>query len=289
MTVAIIVPFAASSCDWRTRARAHVGAWYAHHFGDIELVDGTSPDPWSKGAAVADAIAKTDADILVLADADSFMYLAEPIRTAIDLVRSGARPYVTPHRNVYRLRDEETARLLDAGTAWPRPRLGWTVRPMYQGPIGGGITVVSRSAYELVRGIDPRFLGWGGEDIVFGWALDTLAGEGARLEGDLVHLWHPHPAPDLRGSPESEELVARYREARGIPRRMTAVISGEPWAPLPPLDTPVTFRMTANRNSVRLPSGTSVRFAHGIYTTADPDEVEQLRRYGIIRELAPRG
>lgn len=144
-------------------------------------------------------------------------------------------------------------------------------------------------AYHAAGGVDRRFEGWGGEDLAFGWALETLVGPAHRLDGILVHLWHPHPAPDLRGSAESEELVARYAAARGVRRRMTAVISGDPWTRAEPLDEPVEFAMRANRRSVRLPCGQIVRFSDGRYSTADPDEVEQLRRIDIIAESARRG
>ena len=62
-------------------------------------------------------------------------------------------------------------------------------------------------------GVDPRYQGWGGEDLSFGWVLAVTVGRQQRLGAELIHLWHPHPAPDLRGSLESEELVARYQGA----------------------------------------------------------------------------
>ena len=143
---------------------------------------------------------------------------------------------------------------------------------------------MSRAAYDRVHGIDPSFLGWGGEDLAFGWALDTLAGPHTRLTGTLVHLWHPHPAPKLRGSAESETLVARYRSARGVRRRMDAVIAGSSWSPPPELPEPIRFRMTTNRTTLRLLSGENVTFTRGIYETVDADEVEQLRTFQILKE-----
>lgn len=270
--------------EWRARARTYVEQWYARHFPEVELVTGecAQASEWSKGEAIADAFGKTSADVLVLADADSFMLDPGHLRTAIDLVRHAGHPFAVPHSKVYRLRADETTRIEDAPEL--APRLGYTARPVYEGPIGGGITVVSREAFELVGGVDRRFLGWGGEDLAFGWALQTLAGKGQRLEGRLVHLWHPHPAPTLRGSPASEELVAKYRAARGVRRRMAAVVAGEEWVPAPPLEAPVRFRMTANRTSLRLPCGDLVKFRGHLYETSDPDEVEQIRTFAIVRE-----
>lgn len=283
-TAAVLMPTGITD-DWREKARTFVAGWYAHYFPEIPVVFGEcSSAEWSKGAAVADAFdrAPAGAQVLVIADADS--YLADPatLRKALQLVSSGT-PWITAHSRVYRLRDVETARLHAAGPT-ERPRLGWLVRPVYEGPHGGGITILSRQAFELVGGIDRRFAGWGGEDLAFGWALQTLAGEVERLDGRLVHLWHPHPAPTLRGSPESEALLELYRQARGVRRRMLAVLAGEQWTPATPLPDPVRFRMTPNRKILRLPSGEAIRFSAGIYETTDPDEVEQLRRFRIVRE-----
>lgn len=282
--VAVLMPFG-STDEWRDAARTYVERWYRQHFESMPIFGGESPagEEWSKGAAVDDALqrAGSGAQVLVIADADSFMLDPVELRQAIDLVRYGGHPFVTPHGQVYRLRDEETARI----EAVPelKPRLGWTARPPYEGPIGGGITVVHRSAFELVRGIDRRFLGWGGEDLAFGWALQTLAGNGLRLAGRLVHLWHPHPAPNLRGSLASEALVARYKAARGVTRRMAAMVAGEEWGPAEPVE-PVQFVMTANRTTVRLPCGDLVRFVGRRFETTDPDTIEQLRTFKIIRE-----
>lgn len=282
-STAVLMPSGITD-EWRARARVYVEQWYRRHFPSAELITGECPPAaeWSKGDAIADAFSRTSAEVLVLADADSFMLDPGHLRAAIDLVELAGHPFAVPHSKVYRLRADETTRIEDAPEL--APRLGYTARPVYEGPIGGGITVVSRSAFELVRGIDRRFLGWGGEDLAFGWALQTLAGAGPRLEGRLVHLWHPHPAPNLRGSPASEELVAKYRAARGVPRRMAAVVAGEEWHAATPLEAPVRFRMTANRTSLRLPCGDLVKFRGSLYETSDPDEVEQIRTFAIVRE-----
>lgn len=293
MTAAIIIPTRPSD-EWRARALEYVARWYQGHFPDVPKIICNSPtEEWSKGAAVAEGVAHQDAAgarVLIIADADSFLLDPHDLRAAIDLVAHGTFSAVTPHRRVYRLRDKETVRLEEDPTL--APRLGWTCRPVYDGPIGGGITVVDRNAYDDVNGIDPRFLGWGGEDICFGWALQTMAPPVHQGDGVLVHLWHPHPAPNLRGSAESEALVAKYRTARNVPRRMWQIVRGNDWEPAEPLPAPVTFRIKSNRTSLRLPNGDVVRFTGprrgprygGTYTTTDPDEVFMLRNFTIVTE-----
>lgn len=291
MIAAVLMPTGITD-DWRLNARAWVARWYAEHFPGMPIFTGDTPSgEWSKGAAVdaarghcAQVLGRPD--VYVLADADSFIENPDDLRRALELVATGAAPWVVPHYEVYRLRDVETQRLHDDPTA--TPRLGWTCRPIYRGPAGGGITVIAPDAFDAVGGIDRRFLGWGGEDVAFGYALETLVAPATRLEGRLVHLWHPHPAPNHRGPPESEDLVARYSAARGVRRRMAAVIAGEEWEPLPPLAEPIRFRMTANRQSLRLPTGDFVHFRQSIYETTDPDEVEQIRTHRQIVREEPR-
>lgn len=285
MTAAVIIPFSpADEAPERIAGKEYVTAWYAQHHPRWWIAEAGCPEPvWSKGAAVADAVAALPAsvDVFVIADADSFIVEPRILAEAVDLVERGLANWVTPHQFVYRLKQAETDRVLAGGT----PRLGHTHRAPYEGPIGGGITVVSRSAFDTVNGIDRRFLGWGGEDIAFGYALETLCPPGRRLTGALVHLWHPHPAPTLRGSPESEALVAAYTDARGLRRRMRAMVDGATSCPALDAVDPVRFRMTANRRTLRLGGGSKiVRFDRGTYTTTDPDEIDALRATPIVTE-----
>lgn len=280
MTVAVVVPFQPTD-EHRDRALAHISDHYATHHPTYELIRGDLPEwaPWSKGAAVNLAIESTDADVLVLADADS--YVDPPVLAdAVRLVEVGAARWVVPHRLVHRLSEDATADVLAGG----RARLTDLARRKYIGLAGGGIVVLTRTAYETVGGIDPRFLGWGGEDITFGWALSTLVGQHTRLTSPLVHLWHPHPAPNLRGSEESEALVAEYRAARGVPRLMRAVIAGQPAPPAEQLAEPVTFRSLRAKRVVRV-GPARVPFIDGLHTTTDADVAEALRVADRVEEV----
>lgn len=284
----LVIPAGVAGDEWRERALAFVVEHYRTHHADLfdEITYGTSGEPWSKGAAVraaVDEISPAGRDVLVIADADSYVTNPAILADAVELVSVGRKQWVTPHRSVFRLKQAETERLYSDPTR--RARVRQVVRTPYIGPIGGGITVLSAEAFERVGGIDERFEGWGGEDVAFGWMLETLVGPHTRLAGNLVHLWHPHPAPTLRGSPESEALVAQYAEARGMPRRCEALARREPWESLAPLPDPVRFRMTANRRTLRLFGSSKVlRFSNGTYVTRDPDEIEALRRIRIVRE-----
>lgn len=215
MSVSILVPLGGPACEWRERAWSWVRRHYLDNHGDWELVTGECHElEWSKGAAVADAFSRASGDTLVIADADSF--------TTPDAVAQAAltKTWAVPHGRVYRLTRRATE-LLYSGAPLHRGR---TVRDPYMGPAGGGIVALTREAYLAVGGVDPRFRGWGGEDICLAMALEALVGPYTRIGAPLYHLWHPHPAPDLRGSPESEALVARYRAARRSRDRMASLV-----------------------------------------------------------------
>lgn len=290
MNVAVVIPALTIDDPWRARALEFVLGWWRTNYPAWPVHIGEIPDgaPWSKGAAVGAGCAlaiDAGADVLVLADADSFTIPAETFSEAVAAITDDGKSWVVPHGMVYRLREDETVRVLDG----ERPRLGRLCRPVYEGPAGGGFTVLTVEAWREVDGIDPRFLGWGGEDIAFGFALEALVHPAHRIGGKLVHLWHPHPAPTLRGSPESEALIAKYTEARGYPRRIRAVIEGGDPVPADPLPDPIRFRITGNRRALRLSGRNFIRFnRERIYETADPDEVDALRRHPAVAEERPR-
>jgi hypothetical protein len=218
--VSVVIPYT-SDDPARQAARRYVLGWYAARHPGWEIIEGDCPGDWSKGAALADAVARASHDVLVVADADSVVP-ADVLAQAVRVIAAGAR-WVMPHRTVFRLAEEHTA----AVYAGAEPQRSDTCRAPYTGVTGGGITVLTRGTWQAVGGIDPRFVGWGGEDMAFGWALETLCGPGVHLAGPLFHLWHKHEAKGdrRRGCPQSEALAGRYRVARNKPDAMRALIA----------------------------------------------------------------
>lgn len=211
MNVSVVIPYRAAGDIDRIDALDFVVAYFQRNFPGYELVLGECPtEEWSKGAAVNQGVARAHGEILVLNDADSIVR-PEGIKEAVALIEGGKR-WIVPHDHVLRLTEAATKIAYEKPMAeWPRDMASRVVRYPYMGPAGGGINVMTREAFDTVNGMDPRFLGWGGEDICFAKALTTMGIHHWRLTGHpLWHLYHAHPAPDLRGSPESEALVARY-------------------------------------------------------------------------------
>ena len=177
------------------------------------------PGSWSKGAAAAPAIAASTAATIVVADADVW---TAGLERAIARVAAGA-PWAVPHGHVYRLTAHATAEVL-AGERTIAPGLP-TDEPPYEGLWGGGIVVLPREL-ALDVPLDPRFAGWGQEDVSWAIALAELAGPGWRGTDPLFHLWHP-PQPRMsrgKGSPAGLALARGYRAAQGNPGAMRALI-----------------------------------------------------------------
>jgi hypothetical protein len=222
VTVSIIVPFRGDGAE-RDRNYVFVRSRLETLYPDWEVIEGTCEPPWRKGIAVNRAIEASSGDVLVIHDADVMVGAAVLPHAVQELDRAA---WVVPHRMVYRLNEEATRYVIATAPLEPQPVYDCLDRVQRKGPIGGGIVVARREGVEAVAGIDERFEGWGGEDISFGRALDTIVGPHARFGNVMWHLHHEPPPkrPDDRASPESEALASRYLDATGRPAAMREII-----------------------------------------------------------------
>lgn len=221
MTVSVLIPWRPDGRH-RDQAWAWVRRWWSATHPDWQLVAGTClGGPWVKATAAGNALAQADGDILVIADAD---VICHGVDEAVEAVRRGA-PWAVPHGKVYRLTAEATAAVL--GGAKPASVAQCTTQPPYMGIGGGGITVLPRDVYERVP-LDPRFVGWGGEDESWALALGAMAGKHWRGTAPLFHLWH-ESQPRLNrhvGSAASRALHVRYQYAsQDGPAAMRALLA----------------------------------------------------------------
>lgn len=217
-TVGLVVPFR-GGCPHRERALAWVVGRYRRQGFDVTVAE--APDgPWVKASAVTPAVEASSAELVVMVDADCWL---PGLLDAIEAVVDGS-PWAIPHTTVYRLTEARTAAVLVG--ADPQHTAGVDFdEPPYRGFAGGGCVVLPRATY-LDIPLDPRFESWGGEDESWARALSTLAGDPWRGTGHLFHLWHP-PQPRMNrrhGSPASQALTFRYRQAKGRPDRMRQII-----------------------------------------------------------------
>lgn len=216
MSVAVLIPWR-DGCEYRARALEWARDQYAKKHPTWSVIIGKAPGPcWVKAAAVTAALRETSAEVLVIADADVW---CDRVGVAVDVVGQGHH-WALPHRDVHRLGPVTTDSLLAGGTI--RPVL---VEPAYHGMPGGGLVVLRRELYDQVP-LDPRFVGWGGEDEAWGYALTTMAGQPWRGAAPLTHLWHPPQSRASRrvGSTANENLRQRYHGATGSPQAMRLVL-----------------------------------------------------------------
>lgn len=212
MSVSVLVP-RAGDCSHRERA----WEWVRAQLAEFEVVEGWGdPAAWCKAEAVSEALERATGDVLVVHDADVW---SEHLGAAIAAVNDGDVLWGSPHRHVRRLTEEGTARFI-AGERETAP-----VEENHHSVLGGGIVVMRRETYEECP-LDPRFVGWGGEDAAWAAALRTLAGVPLVLRQPLWHLWHPPQERMNRkvGNVKSDELRAEYVGARMSASRMRDLI-----------------------------------------------------------------
>lgn len=217
MSISVVIGHGLADDPVRVRVRD----WIAEHWRTVHCLPVTlAPCPtieWSKGAAVNPAIAASDANIVIMADADSWVDEI-PMQRAIDHARTNG--WAMPHSVVKRITKASTADILNG-----RPGKRQMERGGYPALPGGGIVVARKDAWETVRGLDPRFVGWGGEDHALGLAMRTLVGPvNTRRIAPLWHLWHPPAAKCRKPSQASRDLDARYRGARDKPELMADLV-----------------------------------------------------------------
>lgn len=274
--VSVLVPYTRDRADLWSWVKAR---WEAQH-PTWEIVDVLwDHGEWCKAAALDQAVQWASADVLFVADADSYLAPEVAVWAAEAAPSHG---WVVPHKDVYRLDRVTTERIVDgpADAHIEHRNLGVMQNP-YIGVPGGGFVVLTREAWQECP-MDRRFIGYGFEDYAWGEALQTLIGPVHRIGGDLVHLWHA-PLNDRRKSDTSSELRQRYHRAFGVERLMRALVhGGEPVPPEP--SGVVRFRSQWCGLQVRI-GHHRVRFVDGLYETTDPDLAGALRMIEGVEEV----
>jgi glycosyl transferase family 7 (putative galactosyltransferase) len=249
--ITLLVPFRSDG-----ERRSETWGWLREYWRDwlpaAELVEGHDGHfPFCKTAAVNDAFRRSAGDIIVILDADCYidagvvLGCAGQIRAAR---RRRRRMWFIPYRHFYRLTDAASRLVLASSPQDPyrfstppppedtEEASGQSVGHWY----GALIQVMPREAFIAAGGMDERFSGWGGEDISFMNAVDTLYAPHHTTRNQTLHMWHPHIGVshlerEWEGqlSPGANNALAtRYQGAFGRPSRMLA-LTREPGAGVP--------------------------------------------------------
>jgi hypothetical protein len=209
------------------------------------------PIPFSKSVAVNHAASKAKGDIFVIYDADAYlpgrvlMHCAERIRFARD---HGIRRWFVPYRVLYRLTEAASDRVLASDPRdperFPSPPdpadVEDTAGSGHGHLFGAMVMVMPREAFFFIGGMDEHFRGWGGEDVSFLRALDTLWAKHRNAPGQILHLWHEkiHIGERVPGNQYATRawqgqtqaqvngwLASQYNAATNKPSQMRALVA----------------------------------------------------------------
>jgi hypothetical protein len=245
--ISLLVPFSTldpqrqMTWDW-------LKDYYTVWLPGAEIIVGENHQvPFCKTKAFNEAYWHSTGDIIVLLDADCYidpdilLSCAAEIRAAR---KSGNKLWYIPYREFYRLNEEASNRVLES---WPTHPLTFPKPPPPDVLVttngassahwwGALIQMMPSEAFEAVGGMDERFSGWGGEDVAFMRAVDTLYAKHKTWNDQVLHLWHtstinPHDS-HLRmwdgqkvSQRKNDELVGRYYAAFGDRTRMRRLTS----------------------------------------------------------------
>lgn len=221
-SVSVIIPFWGDDLD-RLAALQWVSLKLQSLDFSVVVAQPSNEGPFSKGAVLWPAIRRSDADIFVLHDADVY---CNGLSEAIDAVSSGQAVWARPHDRVWRLSEASSGLFRASDDQIPHLASLKILRSPYRGITGGGIVVLRREV-ALNIPIDPRFVGWGQEDMAFGEALWCLSAAPWIGLAPLIHFWHE---PEARlnpkwGSLENRKLYERYHRAIADPSQMQALVA----------------------------------------------------------------
>lgn len=211
-SAAVLIPWRSTGDPAREAAWAVVTTQWARYGWPVVSAD-DGGDPFSRAASINLAATHIEADVYVIADADTLVERAQ-VAEAIDMAAAEPGMVVAFDRYWY-LSERGTLRVL--GGAPPTPRLcKWYL------DYGVSCCVaVSAKTWATVGGFDARFRAWGYEDAAFEAACSTLCAPLRRVRGPLWHLHHPLEAERPQGN---KELVGDYVRATGDRAAMRALI-----------------------------------------------------------------
>jgi len=208
-------------------------AWWQDLLPGVPIVEGfhAGPEPFSFSkainAAYRTAVSELDFDVCVYAGAD--WLAAQPRSVWQACTVAYAQSNLTfPHDHTAVLTEQGTRRVLGGAALADELRdAAWHTNTF------SGIVAVARTAWETVGGFDERFTAWGFEDLCLWYACTALCGYD-RVQGDLIHLWHPTDRTEREDNPNhgaQSVLWGRYRDVKTNPDGMRALLS-EPGGPL---------------------------------------------------------
>jgi len=180
----------------RDRLWAYCRDRWERLFPEVTVYEGHHDDgPFNRSAAINRAAELADADghwdLGIVIDSDVVLSRSQ-VQAAIDRAAETGR-VTWGHRRWRGIREDATARIIadrkHLGPELDRDALDLIVERT--NPLSWSCCIVMpRAVFDDMGGFDERFEGWGFEDMAFQSVICGLYGW-ERIEGDVVHLWHP--------------------------------------------------------------------------------------------------
>lgn len=231
--VAVVMAYRDMGDRHRREAFEFTRAWYQRMGFDVCVDAGDSDATFTRASAINRAIRATDAETIVQADPDSLVPYRQ-LFAAFDAAQSGHGLVVAFTRYCYLTRAATMPYMtrLRQGGGMPLPTPDTWCAEIGRGGVGN-VVAFSRETWRLCRGFDERFPLWGGDDAVFAYSAEAMTGVTTRrVEGDMVHLWHPRLPQSVPGHPgyaEQFAILAQYRDAAALgPAVVRALVESRP-------------------------------------------------------------
>lgn len=243
--ISLLIPFS-SDDPKRERNFKWLIKYWRHQLPDAEIVIGHSKSKvFCKGEALNNAFKKSSGKVLAVVDADAYLR-SEVIEYCADRILEeqarGHNLWFVPYRFLYRLTERVTEHIVHSNPAHPyiplEPPLDCQIEcnhemVRYGSMYGAMITIFPRKAMEVIKCFDEHFYGWGGEDMAFLLALDTMFGKHKTTGNAVFHLWHHYHGKthrertwDNQDKPNANnwKRTNRYHFARRNPSKMRELV-----------------------------------------------------------------
>jgi predicted glycosyltransferase involved in capsule biosynthesis len=221
--VSLIVPWRGGDPD-RERIWAWMRRYWVSHYPEFELIECDSgEEPFSRGNSRNVGVERSHGDVLVIADADT---LVAHVDEAVRIAERGEWCLAYEQARYLALTQEATDALLKTDPTGPlREPIKSECREIITSY--GGIQAMPRAAFDKVGGYCRGFVGYGGEDVAFMFAMDTLWSPHVRASGWAIAPKHPHPEEERFQSPywpANDALCKRFEHAYRNPSAMRHLV-----------------------------------------------------------------
>lgn len=246
--ITFIIPFRTED-EWRQAVFEYLYEYYRYYFPEAEFIIAENFDtPFCKTKAVNSGFGDSHGDVIVMLDADCYIepfVIHEAVRKIREARERGEKLWFIPYRRFYRLTESYTRNIMQTYAPFLSPHLPdpppkGDYEPLTPGSVSAGhwfgalIQVYPWEAFVAAGGMDERFHGWGGEDVSFMHAVDTLWAKHKTLDRPVYHFWHPSIKGSWKGTrqwegqdePEMNDwLSTKYEDAIGDRAAMRVLVS----------------------------------------------------------------